>query len=57
MLTQRYWISGLENSDQCVIWDSKQVKYLGDGKGGFATFDTWAKAEEVVDIMAQRVGV
>lgn len=56
MLTQRYWIAGLKDSDQCAIWDSKLFRYLGDGKGGFAVFDTWVKAEEVVDIMRERVG-
>lgn len=55
MLTQRYWISGLEGTDKCVIWDSKLIKYLGDGKGGFAQFDTWVQAEDAVSIMSERV--
>lgn len=56
MLSQRYWVAGLEGTTQCVIWDSKLVKYLGNGKGGFATFDTWVRAEDVIDIMRERVG-
>jgi hypothetical protein len=56
MLSQRYWISGLTNTEKCVIWDSKIGKYLGNGKGEFLTLDTWAEAEGIVKIMAKRVG-
>lgn len=56
MLAKRYWVSGLEGTEKCVIWDSTLVKYLGDGKGGFATFDSWVQAEDVVEIMRERVG-
>lgn len=56
MLSQRYWISHLENTDKAVIWDSTLGKYLGNGKDEFLTLDTWKEADGVVKIMPQRVG-
>lgn len=55
MLSQRYWIAGYGDT-QAVIWDSKLAKYIGNGKGSFQVMDTWAEAEDIVKIMAQRVG-
>jgi len=54
-LSQRYWITGYVG-DSVVIWDSKLGKNLGDGKCGTLVLDSWAEAEDVVDIMAKRVG-
>lgn len=54
-LSQRYWIAGYGDV-QAVIWDSHLAKYVGNGKGSFLVLDTWKEAEDVVAIMAQRVG-
>lgn len=56
MLSQRYWISHLEGTDKCVIWDSKIVRFLGNGKGELLSLDSWSEAEDIVVEMAQRVG-
>ena len=39
-----------------VIWDSTLNLFLGDGKGNVAQFETHVRAQDVVDIMVERVG-
>jgi len=55
-LSQRYWITGLMNTEKCAIWDSKIGKYICNGKGEVLFLGTWAEAEGIVNTMRERVG-
>lgn len=53
---ERYAIKQRIGNKGWVIWDSKLSKFLGDGKEGLATSETYDNALTVVSTMAQRVG-
>lgn len=52
----RYTIKQRVMNKGWVIWDSKLNKFLGDGKEGLATSETYDRALTMVSIMTQRVG-